>query len=62
MNWTSWQDFWSMGGRGAFVWGAYGVVAVCIAIEIVAIRARLARARRAARARKAVQGAAPVSR
>jgi heme exporter protein D len=48
MIWGSWQEFWSMGGRGAFVWGSYGVVALAVLIEILGVRARLARARRTA--------------
>lgn len=49
MSWESWQAFWSMGGRGAFVWGAYGVVALAIAIEVLVLRARMRRARARAR-------------
>jgi heme exporter protein D len=56
MIWSSWQEFWSMGGRGPFVWGAYGVFAAAILVEILLLRAHLRRARRAAasaaRARK----------
>jgi heme exporter protein D len=58
MIWNSWHDFWSMGGRGAFVWGSYGVVAVAVVAEILAVRARLARARRDA-ARPRGRGAPP---
>jgi heme exporter protein CcmD len=39
-----------MGGRGVFVWGAYGVVAAALLAEILALRARGARARRPRRA------------
>jgi heme exporter protein D len=46
MNWGSWHDFLNMGGYGRYVWGAYGVVAIAVAIEIAGLRARLARARR----------------
>ena len=35
MNWLSFADFLSMGGRGFFVWGAYGLSAILIAAEIV---------------------------
>ena len=28
MIWSSWSDFWHMGGYGLYVWGAY---AVCLA-------------------------------
>ncbi len=40
-----------MGGRGAFVWSAYGAVALAVLVEVLAVRAHLARARRAAAAR-----------
>jgi heme exporter protein D len=33
MHWQSATDFFAMGGRGAFVWGAYGVMAVLLAVE-----------------------------
>ena len=38
MEWASWSEFWSMGGRGFFVWSAFGVTAVCVAAELVALR------------------------
>ena len=34
MNWGSLNDFLAMGGYGFYVWGAYGVAALCIALEI----------------------------
>jgi heme exporter protein D len=52
--WDSWQAFWSMGGRGGFVWGAYGVVALAVAIEALNLRAQMRRARE--RAAEAVRG------
>ena len=39
-------DFLAMGGYGLYVWGSYVVAAVAIAVEIAAVRARLAAARR----------------
>jgi heme exporter protein D len=43
MIWESWGAFWSMGGRGAFVWGSYGVLAVAVIAELVTLkRARTA--------------------
>ena len=48
-----------MGGRGAFVWGAYGTVGLAIVVEVLTIRARLARARRAAVAENRGRVAAP---
>jgi heme exporter protein D len=35
------SDMLNMGGHGFFVWGAYGVTAVAIVIELLALRARL---------------------
>jgi heme exporter protein D len=38
MEWASWSDFWSMGGRGFFVWSAYAVTAIAVLAEIVWLR------------------------
>jgi heme exporter protein D len=38
MEWASWSEFWSMGGRGFFVWSAYGVTVVAVLVEIVWLR------------------------
>jgi len=46
MNWGGWSAFWEMGGRAFYVWGAYGVAAVCIVLEIVALKVRRRQARR----------------
>jgi len=35
MNWLSASEFLAMGGRGFFVWGAYGLTALLIAAEII---------------------------
>ena len=40
MNWTSWDEFWRMGGYGLYVWGAYAVTAVLIAAELVILSRR----------------------
>ncbi|MEP7329155.1 MAG: heme exporter protein CcmD [Betaproteobacteria bacterium] len=34
------SEFLSMGGYGMFVWGSYGVTAIALAIELLAVRAR----------------------
>jgi heme exporter protein D len=34
-QWESWAAFWSMGGKGFFVWGSYGVTAVLVVLELV---------------------------
>ncbi len=55
MTWGSAAEFFAMGGYAPYVWGGYGVVALCMIIEPVVVRAR----RRAAAARlKALEGAA----
>ena len=34
MNWSSWAEFWDMGGYALYVWGSYGVVALGVALEL----------------------------
>jgi len=43
------SEFLDMGGYGFYVWGAYGVTALAIALEVVSVRARWRAARRQAR-------------
>jgi heme exporter protein D len=43
-------DFFVMGGYGFYVWGAYVMTVVLVAIEIMAVRTRFRAAREAARA------------
>jgi len=45
------MDFLSMGGYGFYVWGAFGVTAVCIVIEVASVRARMRAAQRIAQRR-----------
>ena len=40
MNWGSVSAFLAMGGYGGYVWGSYGVTALCIALEITVLVAR----------------------
>jgi heme exporter protein D len=40
MTWGSVSAFLAMGGYGGYVWGSYGVMALCIAIEIAVLVAR----------------------
>ena len=35
MNWGSWQNFFTMGGYGLYVWGSYAVTLVVLVAEIV---------------------------
>lgn len=37
MIWASWSDFWVMGGYGFYVWGSYGVTAVLMFGEVIAV-------------------------
>lgn len=46
MNWHSASEFFAMGGYGLFVWGAYGVTALCMVAEPVLAALRLRRASR----------------
>ena len=47
MTWNSPAEFFAMGGYGLYVWGAYAVAAVCMAIEPVLVVLRHRDARRA---------------
>jgi heme exporter protein D len=47
MNWGSLSEFLAMGGHGAFVWGSYGVAALCIALEIWLVARRNSKAGKA---------------
>ena len=47
----SMAEFFAMGGYAFYVWGAYSVTAVLLALEIIAVRARYRAARRAAQLR-----------
>ena len=40
LYWTSWSDFFAMGGYGLYVWGSFAVVALCVVIELWSLRAR----------------------
>jgi heme exporter protein D len=43
------MEFLSMGGYGLYVWGAFGVTALCIVVEVASLRARGRAASRLAR-------------
>ena len=47
MNWAGAADFLAMGGYGLYVWGAFGMVALVIGLEVaqLALRRRMLRAR-----------------
>lgn len=38
MQWASWEAFWAMGGYGLYVWGSFGVTALAVLIEVMALR------------------------
>ena len=40
MEWGSWAAFWAMGGKGAYVWGSYGVTALVIVLEVILVLRR----------------------
>jgi heme exporter protein D len=40
MNWSSWSDFVAMGGYGLYVWGSFGMTAIVVVGELVALRSR----------------------
>ena len=40
MSWGSFSEFLAMGGYGPYVWGSYGVAALCIALEVWLVRSR----------------------
>ena len=40
MNWGSPSEFFAMGGHGLYVWGSFGVLALLIIIEILAVKKR----------------------
>ncbi|MCA3130143.1 MAG: heme exporter protein CcmD [Betaproteobacteria bacterium] len=55
MEWGSVESFLSMGGRGAYVWGSYGVTALLLGLEAVL----LVRRHRGARREPGAPGAEP---
>lgn len=40
MNWGSLENFLAMGGYGFYVWGAYAISLLTLAIEVVAVARR----------------------
>jgi heme exporter protein D len=34
MRWTSWSEFWAMGGYALYVWGSFAVTALLMALEV----------------------------
>jgi heme exporter protein D len=44
VNWGSAAAFFAMGGYAPFVWGSFAVVAACMIVEPLVVRARRRRA------------------
>jgi len=42
--WSSWAEFWAMGGHAFFVWMSYGALLVAVVVELVSLRLRRRRA------------------
>ncbi|CAN5698437.1 hypothetical protein BH11PSE13_BH11PSE13_36410 [soil metagenome] len=38
MNWSSLSDFFEMGGYALYVWGAFGITALAVCIEVAQVR------------------------
>ena len=34
MRWTSWAEFWAMGGYAVYVWGSFAMTALLMAVEV----------------------------
>ena len=58
MQWHSLSEFIDMGGRGGFVWGAYGACALLMLVEPLVARWRHRAARSAIAERVADEAAA----
>jgi heme exporter protein D len=56
MNWGSAAEFFAMGGYAAYVWGSYAVVALCMVVEPLVVRARRMRALRELQRANAAEG------
>jgi heme exporter protein D len=40
MHWQSWSAFFNMGGYAFFVWFSFGLTALCVVWEVIAVRKR----------------------
>ena len=38
MIWSSWTEFWAIAGYGLYVWGSFGVTALCVALEMIWVK------------------------
>ena len=39
----NWAEFFSMGGRGFYVWGSFGAFALAVIVELLLLRSRAKR-------------------
>lgn len=46
MQWASWSAFFNMGGYAFYVWFSFGLTALCMVWEVIALRSRNAAALR----------------
>jgi heme exporter protein D len=37
MHWSSWSEFFSMGGYALYVWGSYGVTFLLLGAEVLVL-------------------------
>jgi len=44
MQWASWSAFFNMGGYAFYVWFSFGFTALCMVLEVIALRKRTAQA------------------
>ena len=58
MIWNSPAEFFAMGGYALYVWGSFGVTALCLAIEPLLVRRRRAAALASLRSEIAANGEA----
>ena len=56
MNWGSVGAFLDMGGYGLYVWGSYGVTALVLGAEVIAVRRRKRAAVAAVRQLRVAEG------
>ncbi len=49
MAWDSWSAFFNMGGYALYVWFSFGLTALCVVWEVLALRKRSAQALRLAK-------------
>ncbi|HNU66253.1 MAG: heme exporter protein CcmD [Methylotenera sp.] len=49
MQWESWSAFFNMGGYAFYVWFSFGLTALCVVWEVIALRKRSSEALRLTR-------------